>query len=208
VTRPALLIVFAALVLAGLWALGSQDLTLQSLRGHLATLGDYQRQRPVLVAALFTAAYVAVTALSLPVAVWLTLAGGALFGFWTGLAIVSFALAIGATLAFLAARYLLRDWVRARLGARAKRIEAGLARDGAFYLFSLRLIPVMPFFATNLLMGLTPIRAWRFYRVSQPGMLAGTAVYVDAGTQPAGLDSLSGLADGHAERPSHRAGCR
>lgn len=112
-----------------------------------------------------------------------------MIGFWTGLAIVSFASAIGATLAFLAARYLLRDWVRARSGARAKGIEAGLARDGAFYLFSLRLIPVMPFFATNLLMGLTPIRTWTFYWVSR-------------------LDSLSGLADRHAERPSHRAGCR
>lgn len=190
-TRPVLLILVATLVLAGSWLLGGQDVTLQSLRGHLAAVAEYQQQRPVLVAALFAAAYVAITALSLPIAVWLTLAGGALFGFWTGLAIVSFASAIGATLAFLAARYLLRDWVRARLGARAKGIETGLARDGAFYLFSLRLIPVMPFFATNLLMGLTPIRTRTFYWVSQLGMLAGTAVYVNAGTQLAALDSLS-----------------
>ncbi|WP_405404362.1 FAD-dependent oxidoreductase [Paracoccus sp. Ld10] len=192
-TRPILLIVFATLIVAGFWLLGGQDLTVQSLRGHLAAVGDYQQQRPALVATLFLAAYVAVTALSLPIALWLTLAGGALFGFWTGLLIVSFASAIGATLAFLASRYLLRDWVRARLGARAKGIEAGLARDGAFYLFSLRLIPVVPFFATNLLMGLTPIRAWTFYWVSQVGMLVGTAVYVNAGTQLAGLDSLSGI---------------
>nr|WP_247740353.1 MULTISPECIES: bifunctional TVP38/TMEM64 family protein/FAD-dependent oxidoreductase [unclassified Paracoccus (in: a-proteobacteria)] len=163
------------------------------MRDRLAAIREVQQSRPFVVAALFLAVYVAVTALSLPIAVWLTLSAGALFGFWTGLLIVSFASAIGATLAFLASRYLLRDWVRARLGARAEGIEAGLARDGAFYLFSLRLIPVVPFFAVNLLMGLTPIRAWTFFWVSQVGMLAGTAVYVNAGTQLAALDSLSGI---------------
>ena len=131
-TRPVLLILVAALVLAGSWLLGGQDVTLQSLRGHLAAVAEYQQQRPVLVAALFAAAYVAITALSLPIAVWLTLAGGALFGFWAGLAIVSFASAIGATLAFLAARYLLRDWVPPFLGGRAKVIDPGQARDWAF----------------------------------------------------------------------------
>ena len=125
-TRPVLLILVATLVLAGSWLLGGQDVTLQSLRGHLAAVAEYQQQRPVLVAALFAAAYVAITALSLPIAVWLTLAGGALFGFWTGLAIVSFASAIGATLAFLAARYLLRDWVRARFRARPDGSRPGL----------------------------------------------------------------------------------
>ncbi|TJZ85585.1 FAD-dependent oxidoreductase [Paracoccus hibiscisoli] len=191
--KPVLFIALAGLVVAALWLLAGQDIDLQSLRNRLAAIGTVQQDRPLLVAGLFLVAYVAVTALSLPIAVWLTLAGGALFGFWTGLLIVSFASAMGATLAFLASRYLLRDWVRARLGARAEAIEAGLARDGAFYLFSLRLMPVVPFFAVNLLMGLTRVPAWRFYWVSQLGMLAGTAVYVNAGTQLAGLDSLSGI---------------
>ncbi len=128
----------------------------------------------------------------------MTLATGALFGFWGGVVLVSFASTIGATLAFLAARYFLRDWVRARLGARladrARSVETDLARDGAFHLFTLRLIPVVPFFAVNLLMGLTAIRALTFYLVSQAGMLAGTAVCVNAGTQLAQLDSLSGIA--------------
>ena len=192
-TKPILLIGLAALVAGLLWHFGGQDLDLQGLRDHLGAVGAFQQQRPVLVAALFALAYVAAAALSLPIALWLTLASGALFGFWTGLLIASFASTAGATLAFLAARYLLRDWVRARLGARAERIEAGLARDGAFYLFSLRLIPVAPFFAVNLLMGLTPIRAWTFYWVSQLGMLPATALYVNAGTQLAALDSLSGI---------------
>ncbi|MCT4334487.1 FAD-dependent oxidoreductase [Paracoccus sp. YLB-12] len=191
--KPVLLIALAGLIAAGLWLISGQDIDLQFLRDRLAAIREVQQSRPFVVAALFLAFYVAVTALSLPIAVWLTLAAGALFGFWTGLLIVSFASAIGATLAFLASRYLLRDWVRARLGARAGGIEAGLARDGAFYLFSLRLIPVVPFFAVNLLMGLTPIRAWTFFWVSQVGMLAGTAVYVNAGTQLAALDSLSGI---------------
>ena len=123
----------------------------------------------------------------------MTLGVGALFGFWPGLLLVSFASSLGATLAFLAARYLLRNWVRDRLGSRARAIDEGLARDGAFYLFTLRLIPVLPFFAINLLMGLTPMRAMTFFGVSQIGMLAGTAVYVNAGTQLAAVDSLSGI---------------
>lgn len=188
-----LLIAIGLLVTLVLWLLSGQDINLQALRTQLTAVGEFQQSRPFVVAALFLLAYVVVAALSLPIAVWLTLAGGALFGFWAGLAIVSFASAIGATLAFLASRYLLRDWVRARLGARANAIEAGLARDGAFYLFSLRLLPVVPFFAVNLLMGLTPINALTFYWVSQVGMLPATAVYVNAGTQLAQLQSLSGI---------------
>ena len=117
------LVAFLGLVLAALWLLAGQDIDLPALRDRLATLGAIQQDNPLTVAALFFAAYVAVTALSLPIAVWLTLAGGALFGFWTGLALVSFASAVGATLAFLASRYVLRDWVRARLGSRAEKIE-------------------------------------------------------------------------------------
>lgn len=191
--KATVLVAFLGLVLAALWLLAGQDIDLPALRDRLATLGAIQQDNPLTVAALFFAAYVAVTAVSLPIAVWLTLAGGALFGFWTGLALVSFASAVGATLAFLASRYVLRDWVRARLGSRAEKIESGLARDGAFYLFSLRLIPVVPFFAVNLLTGLTRVPVWTFYWVSQLGMLAGTVVYVNAGTQLASLDSVAGI---------------
>jgi len=191
--KPALFLVLALVVLAVGLALRDLDLNLDSLRARIADLDDWRRSNAVTLGLILFALYVAVTALSLPVAVWMTLAIGALFGFWWGLLIVSFASSIGATLAFLAARFFLRDWVRARLGTRAEAVDAGLARDGAFYLFTLRLIPVVPFFAVNLLMGLTPIRTGTFYLVSQAGMLAGTAVYVNAGTQLGRLDSLSGL---------------
>ena len=137
--------------------------------------------------------YVAVTALSLPGAAVMTLAGGALFGLGIGTLLVSFASSIGATLAFLVSRFLLRDWVQARYGERLGAINPGMEKDGAFYLFTLRLVPVFPFFIINLLMGLTPIRTRTFYWVSQVGMLAGTLVYVNAGTQLARLDSLSGI---------------
>lgn len=192
--KPYLFATIAVSVLVLIAVLRHFQIDLNTLRGGLAQLEDWRAQRILTLMLGFFAAYVLIAALSLPLAVWMTLAGGALFGFWGGLVLVSFASNIGATLAFLAARYLLRDWVRARLGDRARVVEAGLARDGAFYLFTLRLIPVVPFFAVNLLMGLTPIRALTFYLVSQVGMLAGTAVYVNAGTQLARLDSLSGIA--------------
>jgi pyruvate/2-oxoglutarate dehydrogenase complex dihydrolipoamide dehydrogenase (E3) component/uncharacterized membrane protein YdjX (TVP38/TMEM64 family) len=182
-----------ALILAAYAALGGQDWNLDSLRAGLGALRGWQAAHPWAFAALFFAAYIAAAALSLPVAVWLTLAAGALFGFWAGLAIVSFAATIGATLAFWAARYLLGGAVRARFGPRLAAMDAGIARDGAFYLFSLRLIPIFPFFLVNLAMGLTGLSTRAFYTASQLGMLAGTAVYVNAGTQLAGLDSLSGI---------------
>lgn len=185
-------LIAVAVLLAVLW-LRDQPLDLDALRDRLAAMAALRDARPLTVAGLFFAGYVAVTALSLPLAVWMTLAAGALFGFWWGLVLVSFASTIGATLAFLAARFFLRDWVRARLGHRAGAIDRGLQRDGPFYLFSLRLIPVIPFFAVNLLMGLTPMPVATFYVVSQVGMLAGTAVYVNAGTQLAALDSLAGI---------------
>ena len=139
------------------------------------------------------ALYIAVTGLSLPGAAVLTLAGGAVFGVLLGTLIVSFASSIGATLAFLAARFLFRDWVKSRFSARLQSIDDGVRRDGAFYLFTLRLVPVFPFFMINLAMGLTPMKVRTFYWVSQVGMLAGTLVYVNAGTQLAKLDSLSGI---------------
>jgi pyruvate/2-oxoglutarate dehydrogenase complex dihydrolipoamide dehydrogenase (E3) component/uncharacterized membrane protein YdjX (TVP38/TMEM64 family) len=139
--------------------------------------------QPIRAGLLFFSIYVLVTGLSLPGASLLTLAAGAVFGLFWGVVMVSFASTLGATLAFLSARFLLRDWVQQRFGPRLRPINEGMARDGAFYLFALRLVPIFPFFAINLLMGLTPIRVWTFYWVSQLGMLAATIVFVYAGTQ-------------------------
>ena len=137
--------------------------------------------------------YVLVTALFLPGAAVMTLAGGALFGFWPALLVVSFASTIGATLALLVSRFLLRDWVQGRFGDRLKAINAGIEAEGAFYLFSLRLVPIFPFFLINLAMGLTPLRSATFYWISQLGMLPGTAVYVNAGTQLGQIESAAGI---------------
>ncbi|OAI17555.1 FAD-dependent oxidoreductase [Methylomonas koyamae] len=168
-------------------------LTLESLKAQQAAIEQYRQNQPLLAYTLYGLLYIAVTGLSLPGAAVLTLAGGAVFGlFWSTL-LVSFASSIGATLAFLAARFLLRDWVRARFGQRLQAIEAGLQRDGAYYLFTLRLVPLFPFFIINLAMGLTPMKTWTFYWISQIGMLAGTVVYVNAGTQLGKIDSLSGI---------------
>jgi uncharacterized membrane protein YdjX (TVP38/TMEM64 family) len=123
----------------------------------------------------------------------MTLAGGALFGFWPALVVVSFASTIGATLAFWVSRFLLRDSVQARFGDRLRAVNQGIAREGAFYLFSLRLVPIFPFFVINLVMGLTPMRTVTFCWVSQVGMLPGTAVYVNAGTQLGRINSLAGI---------------
>ena len=147
--------------------------------------------KPLLTAAIFFTAYLIVTALSIPGAAALTLMGGAIFGLGWGLLLISFASTMGATLAFLMARLLLKDSVQAKFGNYLKTINQGVAKDGAFYLFTLRLIPVVPFFIINLVMGLMPIRAWTFYWVSQLGMLAGTAVYVNAGSQLGQIDELS-----------------
>ena len=170
-----------------------QYLTLDALRGSQEKFAAMQEQSPWLTALAFFAVYVAVVALSLPGATVMTLAIGALFGFWYGAVLVSFASTIGATLAFLASRYVLRDMVQRRFGDKLKGINEGMAKDGALYLFLLRLMPIFPFFLINLLMGLTHIRTATFYWVSQLGMLAGTLVYVNAGTQLARIDSLSGI---------------
>jgi uncharacterized membrane protein YdjX (TVP38/TMEM64 family) len=156
-------------------------------------LEAFQQDNPVLLAAGFFVVYVLVTALSIPGAAVMTLIGGALFGLFWGVLIISFASSIGATLAFLAARFVLRDSVQKKFGRRLRAINKGVEKDGAFYLFALRLVPAFPFFVINLLMGLTPIRTVTFYVVSQLGMLAGTIVYVNAGTQIGQLESLSGI---------------
>lgn len=146
---------------------------------------------PLLTATIFFAVYVIATALSIPGAAALTLIAGAIFGLGWGLLLVSFASTLGASLAFLMTRLLLKDWVQAKFGNYLTTLNAGMEKDGAFYLFTLRLIPAVPFFIINLVMGLTPIKTWTFYWVSQVGMLAGTAVFVNAGAQLGQLDELS-----------------
>ncbi|MEN8168469.1 MAG: FAD-dependent oxidoreductase [Pseudomonadota bacterium] len=163
---------------------------LQSQRDQLIA---WKQAEPLLTALLIFLIYVLVTALSLPGATVMTLAVGAVFGLAWGTLLVSFASTIGATLAFLIARFLLRDLVQARYGDRLQSINEGMERDGAFYLFTLRLVPLFPFFIINLVMGLTPIRTLTYFWVSQLGMLAGTLVYVNAGTQLASLESASGI---------------
>lgn len=171
----------------------STYLTLDYVRGALDDLRSYYHDHAALTLLLFFVGYVLVTALSLPGAAVMTLLAGALFGIWVGLVLVSFASTIGASLAFLLARYLAGDLVQEKFGNRLKTINQGIEKDGAFYLFTLRLVPVFPFFLINILMGLTPIRLWTFYWVSQVGMLAGTLVYINAGTQLASIESAGDL---------------
>jgi len=162
-------------------------------RSQQAAIDAYYRARPLASAGIFFAIYVAVTGLSLPGAALMTLVAGAIFGLLWGTVMVSFASSIGATLAFLASRLVFRDSIQRRFGDNLKAIDAGVEKDGAFYLFALRLVPAFPFFVINLVMGLTPIRTRTFYWVSQLGMLAGTLVYVNAGTQIARLESPGGI---------------
>jgi uncharacterized membrane protein YdjX (TVP38/TMEM64 family) len=168
-------------------------LTLDALKSSRDKLAALVAERPLAAGGGFFALYVAAAALSIPGAVILTLAAGAMFGLGWGLVIVSFASSLGALLAFLASRYLLRDVVQARFGERLAPINDGVRRDGWMYLLTLRLVPLFPFWLINLLMGLTPIGALRFYGVSQLGMLPGTAVFVNAGTQLASIEKASDI---------------
>lgn len=154
-----------------------QYLSLQSLKSQQAAIEAFRTGNPLLSIAGYFVVYVIVTALSFPGAALLTLAGGAVFGLLGGTVIVSFASTLGATLAFLMSRFLLRDWVAGRFGQRLAAIDAGVRREGGFYLFTLRLVPAFPFFLVNLLMGLTAMKTWTYFWVSQIGMLAGTVVY-------------------------------
>ncbi len=184
------LAVFLAAVLA-LWQSGLlAQLSLENLKLRQSELAAWTSANPWTAAGIFFAVYVLVTGASLPGAAILTLAAGALFGLIEGTLLASFASSIGATLAFLSSRYLLRDAIRARYGERLRSFDEGIGKDGAFYLFTLRLVPVVPFFLVNLLAGLTTLNTRTFYAVSQAGMLAGTLVYVYAGTQLARIASL------------------
>jgi len=189
--------IMAGLIILGIVAFGYFDLgqffSLDYIKASQEKFQTLYHSHPAPVIAAYMGIYIIVTALSLPGAVVMTLAGGALFGLVFGTLAVSFASTIGATLACFVSRFLLREWVQNKFGDKLKTIHAGIEKEGAFYLFSLRLVPIFPFFVINLVMGLTRMRLWTFFWVSQLGMLAGTVVYVNAGRQLAQIDSLSGI---------------
>ncbi len=187
-------IALVALAAAAFFKMGlHHELSFESIKERQAEFQALYAQKPMLVACSFFLLYVVVAALSLPGAALLTLLGGALFGLYKGLLLVSFASSIGATLSFLASRFLFQDFVKNKFSEQYKKINAGIEKEGAFYLFTLRLIPVVPFFVINLGMGLTKMKTVVFYLVSQLGMLAGTAAFVNAGTQLSQIDSMAGI---------------
>lgn len=193
-TRKIVLFLTAvALVALFVWFDLGRYLNLDYLKASRAELQALYARRPLPVIAVYMAIYILVTALSLPGAVVLGLAGGALFGFVVGTIVVSCASTIGATLACYVARVLLQGWVQAKFGTALTAINQGMEREGAFYLFTLRLIPIVPFFVINLVMGLTRMPLATFFWVSQVGMLAGTMVFVNAGKELAKIDSVRGI---------------
>lgn len=182
-------------VLIGLFFVLDLDrfLTLAAVQGGLDSLRAAWAAHPVSFLGAYVLAYVLMAALSLPGSIVMGLVAGAILGFWVGTAAVSLGSTLGATLAFLLSRYLFRDAVRRRFGARLAIIDEGTRQDGAWYLFGLRLIPLFPFFLVNLAMGLTAMPVWTFYWVSQLGMLGATMVFVNAGRELAKLDSVAGI---------------
>ena len=192
--KKSLLLLILALGVVLFFAMGWQRyFSLAFIKESQLTFAAWYEQSPWLVTLAFVGVYVAITALSLPGAAIMTLAAGASFGLIWGTVVVSLASTIGATIAMLAARYLFRDSIQQRFGRKLDEVNKGIDKEGAFYLFTLRLIPVIPFFALNLLMGLTRMKTWTYFWVSQIGMFAGTVAYVNAGTQIAQIDSLSGI---------------
>ncbi len=185
-------IILVLIVVFKIFGLG-QYLTLDYLKAQQAAFTALYDARPVAVIGIYMLIYIAVTGLSLPGAAVMTLAGGAMFGLVTGTIVVSFASTIGATLACLAARYLLREGVQNKFKDKLVKINEGMDKEGGFYLFSLRLVPIFPFFVINLVMGLTSLPLRTFFWVSQLGMLPGTIVYVNAGKELAKIDSLAGI---------------
>ena len=192
-TKILLVIIIIAVIASYVFFDLGRFLTLSFIQSQLSEIQQFRDENFGLNALLYFTAYIAITALSIPGAVIVTLLGGAIFGVLWGTLIVSFASSIGATLAFLVSRLLLRDWVQSKFGHYLAPINRGVEKDGSFYLFSIRMVPLFPFFIVNLLMGLTPIGVGSFYIVSQVGMLVGTAVYVNAGSELAQITSLSGL---------------
>jgi pyruvate/2-oxoglutarate dehydrogenase complex dihydrolipoamide dehydrogenase (E3) component/uncharacterized membrane protein YdjX (TVP38/TMEM64 family) len=192
--RGILLVIIVMLIAAFFVFDIGQYLTLESLKAHQQDLAEYIQSNWVQAFIVYFVIYVTATALSLPGAIILTLGAGALFGLGFGLLLASFASTIGATLAFLVSRFLLRDWVKSTFSERIKAIDKGVEKDGPFYLLSLRLVPIFPFFVINLVMGVTSIKTVTYYLVSQVGMLIGTAVYVNAGTQLAEIEAVSDIA--------------
>ncbi len=192
-SRTLLLVAIISAIAIFFYLGGQQYLSLASLKAQQASIIDFYNLHPIQAVAYYALIYIAVTALSLPGATVLTLAGGAIFGLLWGTIIVSFASTIGASLAFLSARYLFRDTIQSKFSEQLKTINEGIEKDGEYYLFTLRLVPLFPFFMINLLMGLTTLKTRTFYGVSQIGMLAGTLVYINAGTQLGKLESLSGI---------------
>lgn len=192
--QQAAIVLFGAGCVALFYIMGlDRYLTLHYLKESQAGFAELYAARPLAVIASYMAVYILATALSLPGAVIMTLAGGALFGLLTGTVIISFASTIGATLACIVSRFLLRDWVQRKFGDRLEPINRGIEQEGGFYLFTLRLVPVFPFFLINLAMGVTRIPLRRYYWVSQVGMLPGTIVYVNAGKELGKLESVSGI---------------
>ncbi|MDO6694728.1 FAD-dependent oxidoreductase [Aliiglaciecola sp. 3_MG-2023] len=194
--RVILIIVIAALIASFFIFDLNQYLTLESLKSNQQALAGYIEANWLVAFFGYLIIYAVATALSVPGAAILTLGAGALFGFGWGLLLASFASSIGATLAFLASRFLLRDWVKSTFSKKLESIDKGIEKDGAFYLLSLRLVPLFPFFIINLVMGVTSIKTWTYYWVSQVGMLIGTAVYVNAGTQLVEINQLSDIISG------------
>lgn len=168
-------------------------LTLEYITESQKRFAELYSAKPLTVIGLFSLLYIAVAALSLPGAVILTVASGAFFGVAVGTIIVSFSSTIGATLACFVARFVLRDWVNTKIGDKLTPIHEGIEREGGFYLFTMRLIPIFPFFLINLAMGLTKMKFRTFFWVSQLGMLPGTIVFVNAGKELGKIDSLAGI---------------
>lgn len=191
--RLILAAVIVAMIGAWLWFDLGRFFSIEYLKSQQAAIETWRAANPALAIGTMTALYILVTAFSLPGAALMTLAAGAIFGLWIGLAIASIASTLGATLAFLISRYLLHDWVQSKFGKKMRAINQGVEKEGAFYLFTLRLVPIFPFFIINLVMALTPMKTWTFYWVSQIGMIAGTFIFVNAGTQLAQIDSYKGL---------------
>ncbi|MER3546563.1 MAG: pyridine nucleotide-disulfide oxidoreductase, partial [Rhodanobacteraceae bacterium] len=191
--RILLVLILIGGVIAFFLSGGPQQFSLQTLQHDRQLLDAWQAAHPWRLALGYFAVFVGVVAFSLPAMTLMTLAAGAIFGVIEGSVIVSFGSAIGATLAMLASRFVFKDAIRKRFARRLRRVDAGIEREGAFYLLSIRLAPIFPFFMVNILMGLTHIRVRTYYWVTQLGMLAGTVVYVNAGTRIASARTLQGL---------------